>query len=270
MGDKNFKNYYANYGKTPFKIITQFLFLKRYYRKLFIDKNFIKIMNDTKSVYFPLHVEPERSLILIAPFYLNQIELITNIAKSIPVGYKLYVKEHVGMSTYGWRDIQFYKQILDLPNVRLVHPSVSSDEILKECSLVVTIAGTAGFEALFYNKPVIVFADVSYMSIPPVTKIENIEDLPNTIRSILNEKVDVSKLNEYVNRVERTTFEFNLIDLYTGFNNYFFDEFSGIKKEISETKMIQFFEQYKSSLEKLAHEHIKQINWYKKKDGKSI
>ena len=115
LGSDDVKSYYAHYGKTRFKVLTQFIFLKRYYRQSFIEKNFGKKINeDSRFIYFPLHVEPERQTLIVAPFYTNQIELITNIVKSLPVGYKLFVKEHSGQKISGWREISYYKNYANL------------------------------------------------------------------------------------------------------------------------------------------------------------
>ena len=57
-------------------------------RKSFINKNLGRnIPQNKKFVYYPLHIEQERNLLLAAPFFTNQIELIRSIAKSLPVNY---------------------------------------------------------------------------------------------------------------------------------------------------------------------------------------
>ena len=68
-------------------------------------------------------MEPERTLLIDAPFHTNQLDIIKNLAKSIPINYKLFVKEHPSMAHREWRDVSFYKEILSLPNVVLIHPS---------------------------------------------------------------------------------------------------------------------------------------------------
>jgi len=86
LNKSDVKNYYPHYGKNIFSVLTQFTFLKRKIRKKFIDKNFLKNINrNTPFVYYPLHVEPERSLLLVAPYFTNQLEIITNISKSLPI-----------------------------------------------------------------------------------------------------------------------------------------------------------------------------------------
>lgn len=270
MSDNDYKKFYANFGRTRFNFMIKrfpgknWLNIKR--RESFLNSNsIINLNNNENFVYFPLHIEPERTLSVAAPFYTNQLEIITHISKSLPVGYKLYVKEHPVQKVRGWRTIDFYKKILELPNVNLVHPSVKSEEMLKNCSLVITITGTTGIEAAFYEKPSIVFTDVSYSSLPFVHRLKNIEELPTIIGKFLEEKFDYSSLNDYVNFIESKSFEVDLTKIYTDVQNYFdFGTIYSAVDEISSKSMNSFLTKYKLEFKKIADEHIKKINEYKK------
>jgi hypothetical protein len=124
ISDK-YREYYTNYGKTFFKVIrTEGGFpLKTGKRKKFIDVNLLyESKFEEKFIYFPLQLEPERSTLIPATFYTNQLDVITNIAKSIPIDFQLFVKEHPMQKIKGWREISFYKSIMELPNVKLIHP----------------------------------------------------------------------------------------------------------------------------------------------------
>ena len=48
-----------------------------------------QINQNEKFVYFPLQLEPERTLFIPAPFYSNQLDVISNIARSLPIDFKL-------------------------------------------------------------------------------------------------------------------------------------------------------------------------------------
>ena len=51
-----------------------------------MEKNLSKnIENDSPFIYFPLHQEQERILLLGAPFHLNQFDIVQIIAKSLPI-----------------------------------------------------------------------------------------------------------------------------------------------------------------------------------------
>ena len=91
------KNNYGYYGHTKLKALTNYFvgILKKNYRSNYIDKNLSYTIDDSVPfVYFPLHMMPERTLLIGSPFNTNQIEIIRHISKSLPIGYKLCIKEH--------------------------------------------------------------------------------------------------------------------------------------------------------------------------------
>ena len=262
--DNTSTNYYAHYGKNTLSVISQLTFLKRWYRKKFIDKNLSLKTDITKPyVYFPLHVEPERQLLLVAPYFDDQLQIIRSIAKSLPIDHRLVVKEHWMMLPRGWRDISYYKQILELPNVELLHPSVDGEYLLKNSSLVITISGTTGFEAAFHNKPAITFAENSYCSLPSVYRIKSIEDLPDVIRSLIGKNIDYSKLDSYIDLIEKNSFEFDLRQLGLDFKEHFSLNLNTIKSNIDEVNMNSFLTNHEREFSFLAKEHIKKIQKYK-------
>ena len=109
----------------------------------YLSKISINQLNESQFIYFPLHFEPERSLLIGSTFYENQVDVLVNVAKSIPINYKLLVKEHPKMEKIGARDISTYKKINNLPNVELVNQSIHNEELFKKCSLVISIGGTS-------------------------------------------------------------------------------------------------------------------------------
>lgn len=143
-----------------------------------------------KYIFYPLHLEPESSISLLAPFYENQIALVRNIALSAPSGHKIYVKEHPHMVDV--RPRGYYRQLLNIPNVRLIDPKISSFELIKNSSLITTITGTAGWEAVILKKPVITFGNCFFNIFSGVIKSENPEQLPFLIKN----QIDNSKYNE--------------------------------------------------------------------------
>jgi hypothetical protein len=263
--NSNVKTHYTYYGRSKLAVIKNMIIytIKTKYREFFINQNLIRnLENKNPFIYFPLHIEQERSLQIAAPFYTNQIEVITNIVKSLPVGYKLYVKEHPLMNIRGWRSISDYKQIMNLPNVKLIHPSIKSEDIIKKSSLVITIGGTSSLEAAFYNKPSIIFTDVDYSFLPSVYKIKSIDELPNAIKTSLKKEVNISDLNYYFNLIESNSFEADLLNASTVFDDYF--HFGGylVDVEIPIEKMKFYLEQHNSIFDKLATEIVKKIQKY--------
>ena len=146
-----------------------------------------------------MNINEESSLLHYAPFFTNQLEVIRYIAKSIPINYVLYVKEHPLQKIKLWRSIEDYKKIKSIPNVRFLHPSVNAQEVLEKSQGVIAISGATGFEALFYHKPVFLFGDEYYDKLSMVTKVEKIIDLPQIIKSALsNFKFDEREFDTYM------------------------------------------------------------------------
>lgn len=262
---------YTYYGRTRFNVIvkgtSKLHLIKQKYREYFIHKNFSYQADDKiPFIYFPLHLEPERVLFMGAPFYTNQLSIIANIAKSLPIGYKLCVKEHPAMKQEGWRPKSFYKEILELPNVELIHPSLTSEEIIKKSSLVISIRGTASIEAAYYGKPSIVFkADIGHTTIPSVHILEKIEDLPSVIRSALKKNTSPIELSTYVNFIEKNSFEFTSEKYSEELANKFNYNVGFLKQaEIQEEQVELFLHEFKDLYAKLTDEYVKKMNEYLK------
>ncbi len=119
-----------------------------------------------KYVVYPLHFQPEASTLVQAPMYLEQTHLILDIARSLPIGYRLYVKEHI--SNRGRRPQAFYDTIRAIPSVRLLGPDVDTWSLIREASAIAVITGTMGWEGLLFGKPVISFGSVWFNALPHV------------------------------------------------------------------------------------------------------
>jgi len=259
--DKEYRMGYDHFGMTRFNVITDRLSaaIKRSYRESYIDKALVRKVKNEKFVYFPLSVEPERTLSISAPFYMNQLEIIRNVARSLPADYKLYVKEHMAMRYRHWRPISYYQTIMDLPNVTLIHPSLSNEELIKNCSIVFTVTGTAGLEAAYYGKHSIIFGHTSYDSLPSVHKIEHLEDLPQLVRTCLDEKVVPSDVANLVKIIENVSFDFDIVEMYNKIADRFHIGGFLVSNKISMDSLDSFLEENKTTFETLAKEHVKKI-----------
>ena len=260
--NSNLKTHFTYYGRTKLKVIRIILIneIKKRYRKYFINKNLIhNIENQRPFVYFPLQTDPERSTLIAAPRFSNQIEVITNIAKSLPDGYDLYVKEHPLMILREWRSISDYKQIMNLPNVKLFHPSVKSENIIKKSSLVISINSTSGLEAGFYDKPSITFSDQDFSYLSFVHQVKSFQELPDAIKKSLKKKVNISDLNNYVNLIESNSFETDLFGIFAYFDNLFHYGGFFVNVDIPIQKMKYYLDATNEIWEKVAVQFVKKI-----------
>jgi hypothetical protein len=119
-----------------------------------------------KYVLYPIHFQPEASTLVQAPLYVDQVNLLREIAASLPIDHRLYVKEHV--SNRGRRSLEFYDQIKAIPSVRLLGPDEDTWMLIREASVIAVITGTVGWEGLLFDKPVVTFGDVFFNLVPQV------------------------------------------------------------------------------------------------------
>ena len=261
---QNQKQYYY-YGRTKYKVLkdTVISLIRSKYRENFLNKHAVKQPNyNMPFVYFPLHVDMERPLLIDAPLYTNQIEILRHIAKSLPIGFQLFVKESPAGNTRGWRKISDYKQILDIPNVILIHHSVPSKELFKKCSLVFTVAGTSGFEAAIYEKPSIVFSEVGYSSLPSVKRVSVLEELPKLIHDALNTKVKSGDVSQFLTFMEKNTIDFDWQGFLKIFYNQFYYGGNLHDVNISQNDVQKFLNLHDDTLQTLVDVHINKITQY--------
>jgi len=117
-------------------------------------------------VLYPIHYQPEASTLVQAPMYLDQLALLDDIAKSLPAGHRLYVKEHV--SNRGRRPLEFYRAIRNIYPARLLGPDEDTWSLVRNASAIAVITGTMGWEGVLFEKPVITFGDIFYNVLPHV------------------------------------------------------------------------------------------------------
>lgn len=265
--NKNIKTHYTYFGRTKFKVllIEMMDLIKKKKRTEFIESNFVtKLENDKPFLYLPLHQEPERSLLLAAPKFKDQIKTIKEVSKNLPQNYQLFVKEHPTQGpARGWRDISVYKEIINTPNVELFHPNFDSKILLENCDAVVSVGGTSSFEAAFFGKPSIIFADLGYSIIPSIIKLDSYDDLKDGIKNCLNTNVNPIHVFNYIKTLEKNSFIFEFMNFEIDYSNWFYNNANTTDVVITSSKMKKFLFNHKSELENLSNEYAKKINQLK-------
>ena len=109
-----------------------------------------KIDSKEDYAYFTLHTEPEALFPFPRLFLLINSGLFLKSARSLPLHYKLYVKDHPQM--FGKRPRSYYKKLKKIPNVKIIDPSVSSLMLTQNSNIVITITGTSGWEGVLKNQ----------------------------------------------------------------------------------------------------------------------
>jgi hypothetical protein len=159
------------------------------YRKLNRSVRPLSDLDGKPFVFYPLHIEPEYSVQGLSPEYFFQQTLITTVARDLPVGVRLAVKEAFG--SIGRRPDNFYEHIASFKNVVLLDTLELGLECVNRAAVVVTITGTAGFEAAVSGKPVITFGQHNiYNCLPHVHVVRSEGEVAGALRKALDPDFD--------------------------------------------------------------------------------
>ncbi|MDG2088408.1 MAG: hypothetical protein P8J68_06685 [Arenicellaceae bacterium] len=143
-------------------------------------------------IFVALHYQPEASTCPDGGYFADQALMIGMLSKLLPEGWLLYVKEHSlqlqAKSSKAWqgRDPQFYRDLVNHSNVRLVSIDTPSFDLMDRSKAVSTITGYAGWEALVRGKPVILFGRPWYGACSGAFMVKTNKDLHIAISKIVD------------------------------------------------------------------------------------
>jgi hypothetical protein len=127
-----------------------------------------------------LHYQPEASTTPLGDVYDDQILMIKNLSYSLPLGWKIYVKENIIQwkwpKAYLGRYYDYYQQLADINNVKLIPPSMSTFDLIEKSQAVAVVTGTAGFEAVLRSKSVLLFGYTWFMDCEGVFQVRSIRE----------------------------------------------------------------------------------------------
>lgn len=180
------------------------LFLRNVRRKFklrVIKHRYDKPVEGESFLLYPMHFHPESSTSILAGAYLDESEVIRNIAFNLPQGTKLYVKDHI--SAWGYPSLGFYKKIQRLPNVRLLDPNEATKTLIRQSLAIITLTSTVGYEAALLGKKVFVFGEVFYSFHKNVVRIQKSSKLFELLKfelfetALLDEKYNLDFVTAY-------------------------------------------------------------------------
>jgi len=175
-------------------------------RAALVQEVFERPVSGERYVFFPLHYQPEASTLVQAPYYLDQPGLIEDISKSLPVGYRLYVKEH--FMSRGRRPLGFYRRVRSVPGVRLLGPKEDTWSLIRDASALAVITGTVGWEGILMSKPVVTFGNVFYNAFPLTHRLGNRpkDDWFRTFSdAVYRHRPDEELLLKFVSAIQQTS-----------------------------------------------------------------
>ena len=152
---------FCGWVPTLFRKVTAYKYWEKY--GVSIDD-----MREKKTVIFPLHFEPEISLMQVSPDINNSYEIICWVSKNLPADVVLVVKENPW--SFGIRSKYYYDRLRKISNVELAQPDTNTKEWVDHSLFTVAISGTSGFESVYYDKPVLSYGKYQIINYLPTVR----------------------------------------------------------------------------------------------------
>ena len=144
-----------------------------------------------RYVYVPLQIQPEPTTLPMGGAYVDQLLIVEMLDALLHKDVLILVKEHpqqFGFYSHGQgRSIKFYEDLLACKKVRFVSMKFDTYSLTEHAVAVATATGTAGFEALFREKPVLLFGHRFYQYAPGVFMIRRTSDCREALHAIFAE-----------------------------------------------------------------------------------
>lgn len=185
-----YKKFFANIGRI----------YNRIQYKLYINKNKDILKKNERFIYFPLQLQPEASTGAVSPLIMNQIYVIENISKTMPLGFTLVVKEHP--VAIGMREQNFYRLVQRLPRVKLLGDEYSGKDLVKNSQLVIGYGGTTLFECVTNAKKIMLLSkDYMYTDSKLIKISKDFDSLHNEIVDFLELKISNKEIEDDIQRM---------------------------------------------------------------------
>jgi len=134
-----------------------------------------------RSVFYALHYQPEQTTLAQGLWHANQVALVENISKSLPLGYSLIVKEHPWGR--GNRPRWQYDHMAGFYNVEFC--DAPAKQIVQRVDAVIAVTGTVAMEALAFDKPCVLLGRNYFEFCDLFYRVRDIQDLPEVLARIL-------------------------------------------------------------------------------------
>lgn len=128
--------------------------------------------------------------------FVNQELIVQMLNYVLPKNIMIYVKEHP-VTSNALRSISFYKSLLISPRIFFVRRNFSSHQLIQHSMAVATATGTAGWEALTMQKPILMFGYDFYKFARGVFPINSIDSCKSAIDKIVRIKYTPSLAELY-------------------------------------------------------------------------
>ncbi len=200
-------------------------------------------------IFFPLHIPWDAQIATRNPMFYSQEAVIEMLARSCPPGVNLYIKEHPYYS--GGVNNRMLNKIKKIESVKVLNPSITSLEVIKNASLVVTINSTAGWEAILLRKPLVVLGNPYYAYYKYAYKVENINDLPKIVN-----KAFIKGSAIYDDTDEWYKFLYSAVSSARRGSMVFYKTYMGLSKDLSDQRIRLLSDELENKIREI---HLKKM-----------
>lgn len=170
----------------------------------YVKRLYTRPQPSEQYVFFPLHHWLDTQLVLRAEPYIAQEFLVEIIARNLPQGYMLYVKEHP--NCMGLYPGSLFQRIKALPNVRLIPALLNPHQLIAGAKLVCVINSTTGLEALMHGKSVVVFGNPYYSNAEGVFRVDNLYETGEIIAQALGYRPDFDSIITFLAHLYKSSY----------------------------------------------------------------
>lgn len=166
-------------------------------RPILARRMFYEARDPTRPfVYFPLHLAEDYKLKRLIPHCANQLWIVEQLARALPHGFDLVVKEHpMGL---GHNRLRMLAQLHRMRNVTLVDPYTSSHRLIEEAAAVAVVSSTVGLEALLHGKPVLTLGRPYYAGYGATVDLDSFKDIRRLLPATLDFQPDAELIRRLV------------------------------------------------------------------------
>jgi len=146
-------------------------------------------LSKERYIFFPLHYQPEQTSMPYANTFAAQGLVLKELIEAVQGELDIVVKEHPSMLLKSRNDYHSYRTefMADLinknDNVYLAPVMMNSHKLILNAKAVITLTGTAGYEALANDIPVLVFGSAMFSNSEMVYRCKDSFDVEKSLSS---------------------------------------------------------------------------------------
>jgi hypothetical protein len=213
--------------------------------------NYCNVDTSKPYIFFPLHIHWDAQIATRNPMFYSQDAIVEMLARACPPGINIYIKEHPYFA--GGVNRKMLKDLKRFESVKVLHPSITSLEVIKNAKVVITINSTAGLEAILLKKPLVVLGNPYYAYFKYAYNVKDMNELPR----ILNEAICKGE-SIYDDMEEWYKFMFCAVSTAKKGSMVFYKNYMGLGESLDKERIKLLSNEIKNKIEEIVKKKRKE------------